>query len=959
MNFKFNFALLSLMAASVTMAGGWDVDHTRALAREIRDSIDTDGANQIAGYTFYARGQIRIVKGPGLGGGLCKVTPDPDSSNFDAEFLGNGSASGTVTIETPKASINIWGNSDPSPQLSEVRTRIVHGVVLGCAEISSYDDIPSNDPWKSRFPVGIHDRIRWVEFPSNDLKWRYKNPLQTSSSPPENISVKEDSFGTTDLKNFPTATFNGHPLRFAEACLGGNSLDENYRWIRALPPATGTQPLNLRGKIGNFHDPNLDADQTLQFPATSQVSDTNQWMMAFHSIEAESSLTPVSSWSITEHTSPTTPDYLNVTLAASPWTSGTPGYQTQDWAKNQRFTLLNAPEFLTKDYTMVINFTTRRMFFLVPEGTEACAIPTNFFSGQGEDTTGVGADIGADDALEISLPRGTNTGNPAIATANFDCPLAITGDNYTGVSIRDIAFSTGRTMMVRMQDTTGGGSEFLRCKFRNLGHNGVSMLRCAGVDINTCAFEDGYRGHLKVDAGFDFRTRNWLSDFASPLGRTLAEARLNQITNLDNDSIVVHHSAFRRGGLLWPRVSAIYLDRFNYATEIGPSNAFEHLSAKGVWISGIANRVFSNTFTDCLRDVSDDGCVYMGNSFIQIGNEVTNNYFVDMKLGGRADQILYPNSLEDDVAGVMLDDYACGAYVGWNSFENSRMGIMSNGGRFNMFERNYFTNVWQPMGTIVPAAASENFYSWYPDFAPSDVYRRSKLNQAYAEFRNVCELGPKDTNGKPKIFGEGIWSSLQSDHAYSNSYRLVDHDPGDRLTIANDPIPTIVNEPSSPSCNDLVQLQQKLNEESGWFAVPAALPLRTALPSTWVDSRGSVMEIISVGAAPLCVPTFGTPWFSNKTDANPFNFNVNRPFVATDFEQPRMLNYRNIIIWNDTDFPDGVPAWLPNQANGSAYIINQEKYPSVTYDAFQRQNTTARTDPYGYNARYVPLGTGE
>jgi hypothetical protein len=853
----------------VGQATNWDQDHTDLFAQAVLDSINSGGSIPIPGKTFYCRGQIRILNG--------EAGVDPTKA-----YLYSVTQDAYTIYVPPGFSYDAQGHNDikivGTPQAgSNNGTRLVHGVLVQGDEIKLLSDLDNDDTWKGKFPAVNGYEVKWVQFPSDPLVWRW-------DSTDSNAAVGESGFATTSMANFPTATLNGVPLKFAESFRGKNAYDSEYRWQRAVNSGSQTQ-IKVASDLG-------------QIDITDNKS---TWALTFHSNDTEPALSRVSSFSTTNSGGT---DYVLANLLQSPWTAPLEGSATA-WDKNQRVTFVNAPQFLKYPDQMVINFTTKRLFFLTPTGQGTGGM-------SGEPISGVSAvDIGVDSGLEVSLPKGTYTG--ATPTANYDSALSLSLSTRKA-TVSNIVFSTGRTMMCRVQDSGGGArpsntSKFVNCKFRNLGHNGISMLRCENWDIDSCVFQDGYRGHLKIDAGFDFRTRRY-----DNLGDILAGARLDKISSTDN--MKVTGCTIQRGGLLWPRVAGITLDRFNIGTEI-TGCTFSDLSAKAVWMSGVKNTVHNNTFSDCLKDVSDDGCVYIGNSWLQIGNRIYANQFNHMKLRGRASQTLIANSLEDDVAGVMLDDYMCGTYVAENYFSDCRMGIMSNGGRYNIFYRNNFSQVTQPFGTIVPSNTTIGFRLWN-----TNVFKRSKPNQAYAELRTVMGL-------RPNIFNPNgyYYSTLMAQGAYNTFYLLVDPDQ------------TVDDESSNDTARkkDLYSLVTRLNVVNGnpeninWYG----------------GTNGDPFDSIELLAS---VEDVDDDWFFVALDTNPPLFPKHFMMQANS-NQWRSVNTGNIIVWNEEDF-DTLPSYFPLPGAVNRYINNN------TPGEFQRQKNANKLDPYGYFSWYVPHQEG-
>jgi len=119
--------------------------------------------------------------------------------------------------------------------IERLQTRIVHGVVVGDKdqdaawlsshepEIKPWSALPSSDPWRNRFIRANTSKLYWIEFPSGEGTRFLK----------ETASHKYLSFDIYSKKNWPTLTYKGIPLHYAEAIADSNN--DYYRWTWAKP----------------------------------------------------------------------------------------------------------------------------------------------------------------------------------------------------------------------------------------------------------------------------------------------------------------------------------------------------------------------------------------------------------------------------------------------------------------------------------------------------------------------------------------------------------------------------------------------------------------------------------------------------------------------------------------------------------------------------------------------------
>lgn len=221
---SFASALKVLVSTVVCMHGvvalaTWDRDDTV----ELKDEILTKYSNsslRLQAKTYYVRGQIWIG-GPGNGNTL----------------------QGQYCIPFPAApgAIHLAGAQPVSGNgayIDRIPTRIVHGVIVGdkdadtawlgdhTKEIRPWSELPSDDPWKNRFAQADTDDLCWVEFPANaSMTFDYQTTLSHAYA----------DFSSVSQRNWPTATYNGIPLHYAEAVL--SQRQDDYRWTWAIADA--------------------------------------------------------------------------------------------------------------------------------------------------------------------------------------------------------------------------------------------------------------------------------------------------------------------------------------------------------------------------------------------------------------------------------------------------------------------------------------------------------------------------------------------------------------------------------------------------------------------------------------------------------------------------------------------------------------------------------------------------
>ncbi len=345
---------------------------------------------------------------------------------------------------------------------------------------------------------------------------------------------------------------------------------------------------------------------------------------------------------------------------------------TTDWTRRQRFRLINALELLDQPGEFVLDSDAGRIYFWPLAST--------------------------DQVLTVSSPRRQGTGNTI-----FERPLNFTGAKK--VVLRNLTFRAGISDAIRLQDCEDVLIE--NCRFIGMGQNAVVILRSQNVTIRDCTFQDSYRSHVTI-GGFGNQDAALRSDgTANPLGPSMLAFK--------SDGIRFENCRFERSGLLYPASPAVQL--VNYPVGVEFENCdFVDTEGPAIRLHGMLHRVRNSRFTRCVRSVTDAGAVGSGRSWIQIGNVIENCTFTDItrrEPGGPPE-----NSLADDVAGIYFDDGIGGQSASRNRFINSHLAILSNGGRYNLFDRNVFENTRALRPYFIrsrPSDAPRNFNLYYTE----------------------------------------------------------------------------------------------------------------------------------------------------------------------------------------------------------------------------------------------------
>lgn len=913
---KLVLLLVALSASATSSFADWGRDDTALLAKHIKECL-AGTRTTLEPITYYVRGQIRVGK------------PDsnsPINASKSLYFVPWPDGTGALTIK----GADPIANSSTGTQYSipaRLRTRIVHGVAVGGTstrhsvpwDLSSetegspidctseiHSGVPTDDPWHGRFPSSV--QICWVQFNegspgTGQERSRYDSLGSWAFDPIK--AHKYLDFSTALPRHWPTVTYQGVPLKYAEPVRGTNPDDPTYRWTRV---DGGTQTLWEQSTISPYTG-------TQSYPGLFNVPSGNHendwtWGITFHDWDADCAMARVAFIEREQYsTGPvggpleTTHRYVGVTFMQNPFGAVLGGMATLP-NKKQRFTLMNAPEFLDEPGEMVFNPSNGRIYFVCPN-MSGTTLP----------------DTEANKLIEVAWPTGPD------ASTNWGMPITIgddTVDTTRQLTIENVMVGTGRGVGVKVDRMNGVSLSnpvyFYHCKFRNQGFQGLSLSRCRNVKIKECEFEDGLRGHLKIDAGRDFTHEYNHANAPS----------IDAVRTLTSDNIQVYSCIFATGGVMWPYNGVLEMTGWNIGTRVYGCY-FSDLSGIAVRIHGAQNIVEGNTFEDCVKDVTDYGAIYVGRSLVQIGNVIHQNLIQGVKWRGRATQERVDGSLEDDVCGIYCDDYICGTSVTFNDLIDCQTGIESNGGRFNLFRRNHFdTSVEYPFRTNVIRQAPGAFgtigsFRYYD--SNEDYYKHSLANQLYTEMRNLY-IACKTVNGTYdagfNVFAtSSAWQTAQSTGAYDTGYASVD----------------------TSSRKDLEHLVARLNDattgQPTWDdAYSESLPYKDA-------SKNSLRRIQYSNAG---------DWFETATStlvSGTGNRKWLDEYTGGYGSKTVLRNYFNLFRWNDCDFgdPSKNPAYgLPSN---NPFFRSYRSWWSSASDNYMTGDTT------GYEATEVPCEAWE
>jgi|GEM_PF-5380399 len=582
------------------------------------------------------------------------------------------------------------------------------------------------------------------------------------------------------------------------------------------------------------------------------------------------------------------------TLAASPLPSG------KVFDRKQRFTIFNAPEFLTKDNTMVLQVAgeVKRLYFL-PPAIAPITDPESFdFAGR----------------LEVAMPSKTAQSS----NQNWDCVICIDQSGLNGstrkmVMIKDIEFSTGRATAIRVLGPSKVFGSIENCKFENFGHSPVVIEKGQALEVKNSTFNKCLRGFVTIDQGTNLIK-------IEPLTQKALGYR-DALDGLTPESLSIKGCSFSNSGLLFPDSIAVHLTGYNIGTTVS-NCSFNNISGMAVRFEGSMNTIFGNTFSNCVTDVFDWGAVYGGRSWVEVGNKIASNTFTNILWRGRPETLTaqtqkVPGSFEGDISAVYLDDYMCGTRVESNIFSNCQTAIISNGGRFNIFSHNQFgAPIYaHVLRTTCPRETFANIR--FHD--PANPSNSSSWNQAYYKFRNLWNSVYDPWNGG-SFFTRNEWKTALEQGAF-----------------AWQPFVSGVQ-------NDLehlvLKLRQYANGTNSWANYAEIWPVVNSENLDWF----AIATSTSVPNVPL------RPYSADYSDSG--------------VSSTRLQNAGNLWVWNVDEFAQGVrnpvtdaidPA-LPNEDDNMPNGYN----PATKKGYFhQRKGNLGLQDPIGYYSVFDPDTSGQ
>lgn len=449
--------------------------------------------------------------------------------------------------------------------------------------------------------------------------------------------------------------------------------DRSYKWLRA----TNGAPVNF--KLNNIVIPT----RTLEYSGTARTA--FEFESAVHCTVADFNDLRVVSFPEHEYTSMNTGVYVGpgyvvpngsgytlapktFILAGNPFSTSASNPQ---FVYQQRFELMNAPEYLRNPGDMVISYTRHRIYF-IPYSQEHISNTADEWA----------------QVLNVSLPE-TATVDPASQNPSsvYDSPLLI--DTTGGFRLQNVDFDACSGSSLRLKRVGAGGTRGMivdNCGFLNGGISGLRLERCYDSRTVGCTFD-----HIQ---GIGYRYTQAVSGEGPEV--TFADYREQN----DQDHWIFG-CTFNKTATMHPAMPAVTLNnRPNHVTIA--QTAFTDVSGPAITYSGTNTQILGNTFTRCMPDLAEMGVIYTGRSLTYLGGIIGSNGFTNCSKG--SDFGASSNSaFYTEHSCVMLDDAASGAWISSNTFgqmipyggtqaPTKEYPMQINGGLFNLVDHNTYPN---------------------------------------------------------------------------------------------------------------------------------------------------------------------------------------------------------------------------------------------------------------------------
>lgn len=432
-------------------------------------------------------------------------------------------------------------------------------------------------------------------------------------------------------------------------------------------------------------------------------------------------------------------------------------------SKQNRYRLLNAPQFLRHPGQMYFNSSTGWLYFIPfvqPTATSRIQV------------------------LNVSLPYPYRANDDQTTTTYRIAESIIKFEKCQNFQLDGVVFDTFMAMGVKIDDARQ--VKVSNSVFRNIGSAGVQARNLEGRNIGTeqdpefdfggvyaCIFQNSYKciidhfddrwnplflsGHQR-NQGFACGTPANLLYSGNIVELNLPPANvrpawMNNVATETYGSVTTnYHETLRSSGQLYVAAPAFDLRGDSREMKV-EGNTFSNCAGISMRVQGTRGLIANNVFKSCNRDVTDNGAIYMGRELLSVGNTFQDNTFWNM-VGSYGDYVNRSKYANKQVSAIMLDDGMWGQTVKNNVFNNADVGITINAGRYNLLERNKFNKINSRMVKMEAAVSASSGF----------------LEDYYKQAKRACGTSPfNDPLSNPDriTFTHSAWNWYKTVGAYS------------------------------------------------------------------------------------------------------------------------------------------------------------------------------------------------
>ncbi len=300
-------------------------------------------------------------------------------------------------------------------------------------------------------------------------------------------------------------------------------------------------------------------------------------------------------------------------------------------------------------------------------------------------------------------------------------------DNAGNESTITLSMLTESMLHLRyLSDVTVSGLTFEA----SLG-SGVQVSGCRNAIVENCEFRNMASTVINIYAKNCIARNNYIHDTNGGIV-VGSESPDDEKYLLRGNNIVTNNHITRFSRLDKVYVEGIFL--INGVGNIVTHNKIHDGEHLAMTFHGQYHEISYNEIYDVLQECDDAGAIYVGKTWIDRGNKITNNYIHDI------DSAIESN---DSVAGIFLDDHYAGAYIEGNVFANiAGHGVRGNQGREHYIANNLFVGCTQGGVYMKDASGKEEDYTTQKQKLDASYYQTSVWQTAFPALYNIMNNSP-------------------------------------------------------------------------------------------------------------------------------------------------------------------------------------------------------------------------